>query len=40
MYKAINEVYVKKNYLMDTHTGVGYTVYKKYENETGDVKKY
>ena len=32
----IKEVYEKENYLMDTHTAVGYVVLNKYKNETGD----
>lgn len=36
VYKAIKEVYEKENYLMDTHTAVGYVVLNKYKNETGD----
>ncbi|WP_436514007.1 threonine synthase [Clostridium thermobutyricum] len=39
VHKAINEVYVKENYLMDTHTGVAYVVYKKYVEKTGDNKE-
>lgn len=39
VYKAINEVYVRDNYLMDTHTGVGYVVHKKYVEKTGDNKE-
>ena len=30
VYKAIKDVYEKENYLMDTHTAVGYVVLKKY----------
>ena len=32
----IKEVYEKENYLMDTHTAVGYVVLNKYKNETRD----
>lgn len=39
VYKAIQEVYVKDGYLMDTHTGVAYVVHKKYVEETGDDKE-
>ncbi len=39
VYKAIKEVFFKNNYLMDTHTAVGYSVYKKYKKETGDNRK-
>lgn len=39
VYKVIKEVYEKENYLMDTHTAVAYSVYKKYEQKTGDSKK-
>ena len=35
VYKVINEVYVKENYLMDTHTGVAYVVHKKYVKKVG-----
>ncbi len=34
--KAIGDVYDKFGYLMDTHTGVAYSVYRKYVEETGD----
>lgn len=37
--KAIGQVYDKYGYLMDTHTGVGYSVYQKYVQETGDKTK-
>jgi len=37
--EAIREVYKKYNYLIDTHTAVGYYVYKQYLNETGDNTK-
>lgn len=36
VYKAIKDVFFKNNYLIDTHTAVGYSVYKKYKKETGD----
>lgn len=39
VYEAIKEVYKKENYLMDTHTAVAYSVYKKYKEKTGDNKK-
>ncbi|WP_297632468.1 threonine synthase [uncultured Clostridium sp.] len=39
VYKAVQEVYVKDGYLMDTHTGVAYVVHKKYIEETGDNKE-
>ncbi len=35
-YFAIDEVYSKSNYLMDPHTAVGYSVYKKYRERTKD----
>lgn len=39
VYKVIKDVYEKENYLMDTHTAVAYSVYKKYAQKTGDDKK-
>lgn len=36
VHKTIKNVYEKENYLMDTHTAVGKTVWGKYKNETGD----
>ncbi|MDI9475633.1 MAG: threonine synthase [Bacillota bacterium] len=36
---AIEDVYNKSNYLMDTHTAVAYSVYKNYFNTTGDNTK-
>ncbi|MBN1059507.1 threonine synthase [Clostridium botulinum] len=36
---AIKEVYKKDNYLMDTHTAVGYVVKNKYQAETNDTKE-
>lgn len=36
VHKAIREVYKKENYLMDTHTAVGYVVFNKYKNEVQD----
>lgn len=33
---AIGEMYEDNNYLMDTHTAVGYKVYQDYRNATGD----
>lgn len=36
VYEAIKEIFFKDNYLIDTHTAVGYSVYKKYKKETGD----
>ena len=36
VHKTIKNVYEKENYLMDTHTAVGKTVWEKYKNETGD----
>jgi threonine synthase len=33
---AIKEVYEQSGYLIDTHTAVGYSVYRKYLEETGD----
>ena len=35
----INKVYKESNYLMDTHTAVAYSVYKKYKEETKDNTK-
>lgn len=40
VYKAIKDVYEKENYLMDTHTAVGYVVLKKYQENTGDLTPY
>jgi len=37
--KAIEDVYNKSNYLIDTHTAVAYSVYKNYLNTTGDNTK-
>lgn len=37
--KTINEVFSQFGYLMDTHTAVGYSVYKKYVASTGDNTK-
>lgn len=39
VYEAIKEVYNKENYLMDTHTAVGYVVLKKYREETLDYRQ-
>ncbi|SFC76760.1 threonine synthase [Clostridium uliginosum] len=39
VYDAIKEVYEKDNYLMDTHTAVGYVVKNKYQKETNDFKQ-
>lgn len=36
---AIGEVYDQNGYLMDTHTAVGYSVYKEYAEKTGDKTK-
>lgn len=36
---AIGEVYDKNGYLMDTHTAVGYSVYRDYVKKTGDSRK-
>ncbi|MBK5242268.1 threonine synthase [Clostridium sp.] len=38
-FKSIKEVYDKFNYVMDTHTAVAYSVYKKYKMETDDNTK-
>ncbi|RII35258.1 threonine synthase [Clostridium chromiireducens] len=38
VYDAIEEIYKKDNYLMDTHTAVAYVVKKKYVEETKDDK--
>ncbi|SHI60520.1 threonine synthase [Clostridium cavendishii DSM 21758] len=38
--KAIKSVYEDKNYLIDTHTAVAYSVYQKYRKATGDDSKY
>lgn len=37
--KAINEVFTGHAYLLDTHTAVGYRVYQKYRQQTGDQTK-
>ena len=37
--KTINDAFTEYGYLMDTHTAVGYAVYKKYIAETGDNTK-
>ncbi len=37
--EAIKNVYEKDNYLIDTHTAVGYNVYKKYVEKTNDNTK-
>ncbi|MGH4117587.1 threonine synthase [Clostridium sp.] len=38
-FESIKEVYHKFNYVMDTHTAVAYSVYKKYKMETADSTK-
>lgn len=38
--EAIKAVYEEKNYLIDTHTAVAYSVYEKYKEETGDESNY
>ena len=35
-FDTIKDLYMKNNYLVDTHTSVGYTVYKKYIKDTSD----
>ncbi|MBE6031128.1 MAG: threonine synthase [Clostridiales bacterium] len=35
---AIGKMYEENDYLMDTHTAVGYKVYEEYRKETGDTK--
>lgn len=37
--QTIKEVYNKADYIIDTHTAVARSVYKKYEKETGDTTK-
>ncbi len=37
--EAIKEIYNKYNYIIDTHTAVSYSVYKKYIDETDDKTK-
>ena len=37
--KAIRENYIENNYVIDTHTAVADSVYKRYVNEVGDDKK-
>jgi threonine synthase len=37
--QCIKEVFEKSKYLIDPHTAVAYTVYKKYKKETGDKTK-
>jgi threonine synthase len=39
VFKNIKQVFETSGYLMDTHTGVAYSVYKKYLSETGDNTK-
>lgn len=36
VFENINNVYKASGYVMDTHTAVAYSVYKKYKKETGD----
>lgn len=38
-FKSIKEVYNKFNYVIDTHTSVAYSVYKKYKKDTADSTK-
>lgn len=38
-FESIKEVYEKFNYVMDTHTAVAHSVYKKYKKETEDNTK-
>ncbi|QUH27506.1 threonine synthase [Vallitalea guaymasensis] len=38
-YDAIKEVFDKSGYLIDSHTAVGSSVYKKYKKDTGDNRK-
>lgn len=38
-YEAINYVFTKYGYLIDTHTAVGYSVYRKYLEDSGDKTK-
>jgi threonine synthase len=35
-FGSIEEVYRKYDYLIDTHTAVGYSVYKRFRDDTGD----
>jgi threonine synthase len=35
-FSTIKDLYMKNGYLIDTHTSVGYTVYKKYVQDTAD----
>ena len=35
-FESIGDIYRKYNYLIDTHTAVGYSVYKKFKKDTGD----
>jgi len=39
IYKAIKVMYESDKYLMDTHTAVGYSVYKSYREQTKDLTK-
>lgn len=39
IYSDIKEVFIKENYLMDTHTAVAYNAYEQYKKETKDSKK-
>ena len=39
VYEAIKYVYDNEQYLMDTHTAVGYVVLEKYRNETSDYRQ-
>ena len=39
VYEAIKYVYDNEQYLMDTHTAVGYVVLEKYRKETSDYRQ-
>ncbi len=38
-FGGIKELYEKSGYVIDTHTAVAYSAYKKYKEETGDITK-
>lgn len=38
-FEAIHELYEEEQYVLDTHTAVAYSAYKKYKNQTSDTTK-